>query len=59
MPIIVEDGNYKMKYHHTTVASVKAWRLNNPDKYRAQRNKEYVNEKRWTQISREFRRILL
>lgn len=59
MPIKVENGQYKMKYHHTTVASVKNWRLNNPDKYRAQRQKNYVNEKRWIQISREFRRILL
>ena len=59
MPVKVLDGQYKMKYHATTVASVKKWRLNNPEKYRAQRNKDYVNEKRWTQISREFRRILL
>jgi len=59
MPIKVENGQYKMKYHATTVKSVKAWRLNNPEKYRAQRNKDYANEKRWTQISREFRRILL
>jgi hypothetical protein len=59
MPVKVLDGQYKMKYHITTVASVKKWRLNNPEKYRAQRNKDYVNEKRWTQISREFRRILL
>ena len=59
MPIKVENGAYKMRYHHTTVASVKKWRLNNPDKYRAQRNKDYVNEKRWAQITREFRKILL
>jgi len=59
MPVKVLDGNYRMKYHHTTVASVKKWREANPDKYRAQRNKDYANEKRWTQISREFRRILL
>ena len=59
MPVKVENGQYKMKYHHTTVASVKKWREANKDKYRAQRNKDYVNEKRWIQISREFRRILL
>ena len=59
MPIRVEDGNYKMKYHHTTVASVKNWRKANPEKYRMQRRKDYVNEKKWIQISREFRRILL
>jgi len=59
MPIKVEDGKYKMKYHHTTVASVKKWREANPDKYRIQRRKDYLNEKRWIQISREFRRILL
>ena len=59
MPVKVENGQYKMKYHAMTVASVKKWRLNNPDKYRAQRNKDYVNEKRWTQITQEFRRILL
>lgn len=59
MPIKVENGQYKMLYHHTTVASVKKWREANPEKYRAQRNKDYVNEKKWIQISREFRRILL
>ena len=59
MPVKVLNGEYKMKYHITTVKAVQAWRLNNPDKYRAQRNKDYANEKRWTQISREFRRILL
>ena len=59
MPIKVENGVYKMKYHETTVASVKAWRLKNPEKYRAQRTKDYANEKGWTQISREFRKILL
>ena len=59
MPKKVENGVYKMKYHITTVKAVKAWRLNNPDKYRAQRNKDYINEKRWILISREFRRILL
>jgi hypothetical protein len=59
MPVKVENGNYKMKYHHTTVASVKAWRKANPEKYKAQRRKDYANEKPWIQISREFRRILL
>ena len=59
MPVKVLDGKYKSKYNKTVVKAVKAWRLNNPDKYRAQRNKDYANEKRWTQISREFRRILL
>lgn len=59
MPIKVENGQYKSKYNNTTVASVKKWRIANPDKYRAQRNKDYVNEKRWIQISQEFRRILL
>ena len=59
MPIKVLDGQYKSKYHATVVASVKKWRLNNKDKYRAQRNKDYINEKKWIQVSREFRRILL
>jgi hypothetical protein len=59
MPVKVEDGNYKSKYHHTVVACVKKWREANKDKYRAQRKKDYANEKRWIQISREFRRILL
>ena len=59
MPIKVENGAYRLKYHATVVKAVKAWRIANPTKYRAQRNKDYVNEKRWTQISREFRRILL
>ena len=59
MPVKVLNGKYKMKYHLTTVKAVKAWRLNNKDKYRTQRNKDYVNEKRWIQISREFTRILL
>ena len=59
MPIKVLNGQYKSKYNNTTVAAVKAWRLNNPDKYRAQRNKDYINEKKWIQVSREFRRILL
>ena len=59
MPVKVENGAYKSKYNATVVKAVKAWRLNNPEKYRAQRNKDYINEKRWTQISREFRRILL
>ena len=53
------DGKYKSKYNATTVKAVKRWREANPIKYRAQRNKDYANEKRWTQISREFRRILL
>ena len=59
MPIKVLDGEYKMKYHITTVKAVKAWRIANPTKYRAQRNKDYINEKKWIQVSREFRRILL
>ena len=59
MPVKVLDGKYKSKYNNTVVKAVKAWRLNNQDKYRAQRNKDYANEKKWTQISREFRRILL
>ena len=59
MPIKVLDGKYKSKYNATTVKAVKRWREANPIKYRAQRNKDYANEKRWTQISREFRRILL
>jgi hypothetical protein len=59
MPIKVEDGNYKSKYNATVVACVKKWREANPEKYRAQRKKDYANEKRWIQISREFRRILL
>ena len=59
MPVKVLNGEYKSKYNNTVVKAVKAWRLNNQDKYRAQRNKDYANEKRWTQISREFRRILL
>ena len=59
MPVKVLNGQYKSKYNNTVVKAVKAWRLNNPEKYRAQRNKDYANEKRWTQISREFRRILL
>ena len=59
MPIKVLNGQYKSKYNNTTVAAVKAWRLNNPDKYRAQRNKDYINEKKLIQVSRKFRRILL
>ena len=59
MPVKVLNGQYKSKYNATVVKAVKAWREANPTKYRAQRNKDYVNEKRWTQISREFRRILL
>lgn len=59
MPVKVLNGMYKSKYNATVVKAVKAWREANPTKYRAQRNKDYVNEKRWTQISREFRRILL
>ena len=59
MPVKVLNGEYKMKYHITTVKAVERWREANKDKYRAQRNKDYANEKRWTQISREFRRILL
>ena len=59
MPVKVLNDEYKSKYNNTVVKAVKAWRLNNPEKYRAQRNKDYANEKKWTQISREFRRILL
>ena len=59
MPVKVENGQYKSKYNATTVAAVKRWRIANPTKYRAQRNKDYVNEKNWIHISRTFRRILL